>query len=163
MPAWCKDADTRSNALGRIAPVLNSTIGAAWWPGACPRPAGHELPETVDALIETTKVGADVGLVKVNNLPALADANDAARAFDQSSIAAVEKMLAAADAAAGEERLSLVGSEVGADLDRIVAFLEASAPWVDAGLAAGGGRGRRAADRSGCQRPAGCQTSGWTS
>ncbi len=61
--------------------------------------------------------------------------NDAARALDASSIAAVEKVLAAADAAEGEARLSLVGSEVGADLDRIVAFLEASASWVDAGLA----------------------------
>lgn len=134
VPVWCKDAHARSNALGRVAgPQLDH------WRGLVNRarahvPQGTSYPETVDALIETSKVGADVGLVKVNNLAALADANDAARALDASSIATVEKVLAAADAAEGEARLSLVGSEVGADLDQIVTFLETSASWVEAGL-----------------------------
>ena len=58
-------------------------------------------------------------------------------------------MLAAADAAEGEARLSLVGSEVGADLDRIVDFLEASASWVDAGLAQAEAEGEVATDLDG--------------
>lgn len=146
VPAWCKDAEMRSNALGRVAgPQLDH------WRGLVNRarahvPQGTSYSETVDALIETSKVGADVGLVKVNNLPALAETNDAARALDASSIAAVEKVLAAADAAEGEARLSLVGSEVGADLDRIVTFLEASASWVDAGLAQAEAEGDVATD-----------------
>ncbi|RYF57177.1 MAG: hypothetical protein EOO27_16290 [Comamonadaceae bacterium] len=134
VPTWCKDADTRSNALARAAgPQLEH------WRGLVGRardhvPAGTSYLETVDALIETTKVGAEVGLVKVNNLPALGDSNDAAKALDGSSIAAVEKVLALADEATGGARLALVGSDVGTDLDKIVAFLEASASWVGVGL-----------------------------
>lgn len=149
VPAWCKDADTRSNALGRVAgPQLD------YWRGLVSRvrahlPQGTSYPETVDALIETCKVGADVGLVKVNNLPALADTNDAARVLDGSSIATMEKVLAAADAAEGEALLSLVGSEVGADLSRIVDFLEASASWVGAGLAQAEAEGDVATDLDG--------------
>lgn len=146
VPTWCKDADTRSNALGRLAgPQLDHWRGLVKTARAH-IPQGTSYSETVDALIETTKVGADVGLIKVKDLSALAQENDAARALDGSSIAAVEKVLAAAESAEGEARLSLIGSEVGADLDQIVAFLETSASWVDAGLAQAGAEGDVATD-----------------
>ena len=146
LPAWCKDADLRANTLGRA-----SGPQIAHWAGLVERarvhlPDGVSYLDTVDAIVETTKAGADLGLVKVNNVPELAAINDAARALDASSITAVEKRVAAANAAEGESRLALVGTEIGADLDRIVDFLESSAKWVEAGLAQADAEGNVATD-----------------
>ena len=146
VPDWCKEADMRSNALGRVAgPQLDHGRDLVNRVRAHV-PQGTSFSETVDALTETSKVGADVGLVKVNNLPALAEINDAARTLNASSIAAIEKVLAATTAADGEARLFMVGSEVGADLARIANFLESSASWVDAGLAQAQAEGDVATD-----------------
>jgi hypothetical protein len=135
LPAWCKTAELQGNALGRAAgPQI------AHWRQLIVKvreqmPVGTSYLETVDAIIEATKAGAELGLVKVNNLPELAAINDAARQLDANSITGVEKVLAAIEKAEGEARLALVGSEIGVGLDRIVNFLESSASWVGAGLA----------------------------
>ena len=89
-----------------------------------------------------TKVGADVGLVKVSNLQALPieqrgrDELDAI--VDHGRREGARLPL---ERPTGEARLAWSGAEVGADLDRIVDFLETSASWVEAGLAAGRGGG----------------------
>ncbi|GAB3446571.1 hypothetical protein GCM10027517_28990 [Phycicoccus ginsengisoli] len=135
LPHWCKSADLHANALARAAgPQITH------WKDLIARirehvPDGVSYLETVDAVIEATKAGGELGLVKVSNLPELAGINEAARQLNANSIVAVEKVLAAIEKAEGEARLALVGSDVGADLDRIVAFLESSAAWVAAGLA----------------------------
>jgi len=133
LPGWCKPAEMLSGALARMAgPQIDH------WKTLIAR-TRHHLPEgvsyleTVDAIIEATK-GGDVGLVKVANLSLLPEINAAARKYDANSIRDVEKLLVAIESAEGEANLGLVGTEAGADLDRIVAFLESSARWVDAGL-----------------------------
>lgn len=135
LPAWCKSADLQANTLRRAAvPQI------AHWHELVDSvrehvPAGVSYVETVDAIIEATNAGGDLGLVKVNSLPQLPGINAAARELDASSIVAVERVLAALDSAEGETRLALVGSEVGVDLDQIAEFLQSSAKWVNAGLA----------------------------
>lgn len=134
LPSWCAKADLDASALRRAAaPQISS------WRELIDRirkqlPEGVSYLETVDAIIEATNAGGDIGLVKVNNLTALPGINDAARRLDASSIASLEKLLASIENTDGESRVILVGSEVGADLDRIVEFLESSARWVDDGL-----------------------------
>ncbi|WP_020388783.1 protein DpdH [Kribbella catacumbae] len=146
LPAWCKSFDLQANALRRAAvPQI------AHWQGLVDRvrvhmPHGVSYVETVDAIIEATNAGGDLGLVKVNNLTQVPGINAAARELDASSIVSVERLLAAIESAEGEARLALVGNEVGADLDRIVEFLESSAEWVTAGLAQAETEGDAATD-----------------
>lgn len=146
LPSWCKSLDLQANALRRsVVPQI------AHWQGLVDKarehmPHGVSYIETVDAIIEATNAGGDLGLVKVNNLPQLPGINAAARELDASSIVAVERLLDAIESADGETRLAIVGTEVGADLVRIVEFLESSAEWVTAGLAQAEAEGSVATD-----------------
>ncbi|MBA3430093.1 MAG: ATP-binding protein [Actinobacteria bacterium] len=146
LPDWCKSTDLQASALGRAAgpQVLHWTDLVARVREHVPH--GTSYVETVDAIIEATKAGGDLGLVKVQNLPELATMNESARLLDAGSIAAVEKVLAAIGKVEGETRLALIGGEIGVGLDRIVAFLEASAAWVAAGLAQAEAEGDDATD-----------------
>ncbi len=78
--------------------------------------------------------GHTQGLVKVSDLAALAARNDAAKSWDATGVATVEKLLIDADGATGITRLILVGSDVGPDLALIADYLEATSDWIDAGL-----------------------------
>lgn len=149
VPAWCRSLELQANALRRAAaPQIE------YWQRLVERvrehvPDGVSYVETVDAIIEATNAGGDLGLVKVNNVPQLPGINAAAREFDASAIAAVERLLASIESTEGETKLALVGSEVGADLDRIVEFVESSATWVAAGLAQAEAEGDLATDLDG--------------
>jgi len=134
VPSWCEDAEKQRKALERLVPTQ-----LEHWKNLISRvrvhlPVGISYSETVGAVIDAANAGHTHGLVKVNDLAALAARNDAAKSLDAAGVAAVEKLLTDADGATGLTRLMLVGSDVGADLAVIADYLDATAVWIDAGL-----------------------------
>lgn len=134
-PSWCADANRRLKTLVRA-----SRRQAEHWQTLLRRARGH-LPEgttwieTVDAITDAIRVGKDLGFVRVANLAAVAELNEAARSWNAASIVDVERLLSGVDAATSPEALSrVVGVQVGNDLPRITEYLQSSAQWIDAGL-----------------------------
>jgi len=134
VPPWCEDADKKLKALVRA-----SQTQLDHWTALVDRtraylPQGVSYLETVDAILDATKIGQPYGLVKVANLAALADLNTEARTWDPAGLVQLEKLLESAKSKTGFALLEVVGTEVQGDLVAIANYLESSSQWIDAGL-----------------------------
>ncbi|MCZ4552240.1 protein DpdH [Gordonia rubripertincta] len=146
VPIWCTNAQRKLKALLRTG-----ARQIASWQGQVDRirkhlPEAVSFRETVDAIIESVKNGQDLGLIPVNNLQALQALNTEAREWDARCIRDVERILATADNLSGTARLSSLGTVVGADLLKIVSYLESSSQWVEAGIRTAQSSGGTVAD-----------------
>lgn len=134
VPDWCLESHKRLKALTRA-----TARQVDHWQHLVDRirthlPEGVTLTETVDAIVDAVKAGQGHGLVKVPNLQALSELNEAARSWDAGSITAVDRLLARAKTEAGTSLLNTVGTVAGVDLPEIASYLESSAQWIEAGI-----------------------------
>jgi hypothetical protein len=134
VPPWCEDADKKLKALVRASQTQLDHWTALVDRARAYLPQGVSYLETVDAILDATKIGQPYGLVKVANLAALADVNTAARTWDPAGLVQLEKLLDSAKSKTGFALLGVVGTEVQGDLVAIADYLESSSQWIDAGL-----------------------------
>lgn len=146
-PSWCVDANKRLKTLVRV-----SRRQVEHWQVLLRRvrmhlPQGTTWIETVDAIADAVRVGKELGFVRVPNLAAVAELNEAARTWNATGVVDVERLLGSVDASTSPEALSrVVGVQVGADLPRIADYLQSSAQWIDAGLRLAEGPGDSPSD-----------------
>lgn len=134
VPSWCADANRKLAILVNAAPAQVSH-----WQSLVQRvrrllPESESFIDTVDAVVLAAREGQAQGLVKVKDLHALEQANDAARLLDTRAVPSVEKVLRGASDQSGISRARLLGPPVGSDLKRIAEFLEESERWVESGI-----------------------------
>lgn len=135
VPSWCADASRRLKALVRA-----STRQVEYWQTLLDRvrahlPEGTTWLETVDAITDAVRVGKDRGFVRVANLAAVTELNEAARTWNATCIADVERLLNSVETSMSPEGLSrVVGIEAGKGLPRLADYLQSSAQWIGAGL-----------------------------
>ncbi len=134
VPNWCSDAQKKLRALTRA-----NSQQIIHWQSLIDRIRRH-LPEeatfteTLEAIDGAVRNGQDQGLVRVNDLKALEEANESARAYDPRSILEVERLLAGLQDQSGLGQLTSIGAVIGTDLPAIADFLEVSSQWIDAGI-----------------------------
>lgn len=134
VPSWCADANRKLAILVQVAPAQVSH-----WQSLVQRvrrllPESESYVDTVDAVVLAAREGQAQGLVKVKDLPALEQTNDAARRFDARAVPEVEKVLMGAAGQTGVSLARLLGAPVGKDLKRIAEYLEDSERWVESGI-----------------------------
>ncbi len=136
VPTWCREAHRKLKELTR---ATDSQI--EYWQSLLDRirkhlPSGVTLRETIDGVAEATRTGQSHGYVMVrDNLDVVHARNETARSWDQTAIPTVTRLVESAKAQSGLLRLNLVGTDAGADLPAIAAYLDDSAKWIEAGIA----------------------------
>ncbi|MBP2210855.1 hypothetical protein JOJ87_001199 [Rhodococcus ruber] len=136
VPTWCEQAHRKLKELTRSADAQ-----IEHWQALLDRvgkhlPSGVSLSETIDAISEATRTGQSHGYVMVrDNLEVVLARNETARSWDQAAIPTVTRLVESAKTQTGLLRLNTVGTEAGADLPAIAAYLDDSAKWIEAGIA----------------------------
>ena len=97
-------------------------------------PESESYIDTVDAVVLAAREGQAQGLVKVKDLPALEQANEAARRLDARGLTEVEKALAGAMGQDGVALARHLGPSVGRDLKLIAEYLEETERWIESGI-----------------------------
>lgn len=134
VPVWCADANRKLAILVQVAPAQIS-----FWADLVQRvrrllPESESYIDTVDAVVLAAREGQAQGLVKVKDLVALEQANEAARRLDARGVPEVEKALAGASGQRGVALARHLGPSVGKDLKLIAEYLEESERWVESGI-----------------------------
>ena len=134
VPTWCADAHRKLSILVQVAPAQIS-----YWSDLVRRvrrllPESESYIDTVDAVVLAAREGQAQGLVKVKDLPALEQANEAARRLDARGLTEVEKALAGAMGQDGVALARHLGPSVGRDLKLIAEYLEETERWIESGI-----------------------------
>lgn len=134
VPSWCADANRKLGILVQVAPVQMS-----YWADLVRRvrlllPESESYIDTVDAVVLAAREGQAQGLVKVKDLPALEQTNEAARRLDARGVPEVEKVLASGAGQSGVTLARQLGPSAGKDLKSIADYLEETERWVESGI-----------------------------